>query len=29
VKQFDTSIMGSNFRQRSMRTWNDMHGPNN
>lgn len=29
VKQFGTSIMGSNFRQRSMRTWNDIHGPNN
>jgi hypothetical protein len=29
VKQFATSIMGSNFRQRSMRTWNDVHGPNN
>ncbi len=29
VKQFSTSIMGSNFRQRSMRTWNDRHGPNN
>ena len=29
VRQFGTSIMGSNFRQRSMRTWNDEHGPNN
>ncbi len=29
VKQFATSIMGANFRQRSMRVWNDMHGPNN
>ena len=29
VKQFDTSVMASNFRQRSMRTWNDLHGPNN
>jgi len=29
VKQFGTSIMASNFRQRSMRTWNDRHGPNN
>jgi hypothetical protein len=29
VKQFATSNMGSNFRQRSMRTWNDIHGPNN
>ena len=29
VKQFDTSIMGANFRQRSMRVWNDIHGPNN
>lgn len=29
VKQFSTSMMGSNFRQRSMRVWNDMHGPNN
>lgn len=29
VKQFATSIMGANFRQRSMRTWNDIHGPNN
>jgi len=29
VKQFDTSNMGSNFRQRSMRVWNDVHGPNN
>lgn len=29
VKQFGTSIMGSNFRQRSMTTWNDIHGPNN
>jgi len=29
VKQFDTSVMASNFRQRSMRTWNDAHGPNN
>jgi hypothetical protein len=29
VKQFATSMMGSNFRQRSMRTWNDIHGPNN
>jgi hypothetical protein len=29
VKQFSTSVMGANFRQRSMRTWNDIHGPNN
>jgi hypothetical protein len=29
VKQFSTSIMGANFRQRSMQTWNDKHGPNN
>ncbi len=29
VKQFNTSMMGANFRQRSMRTWNDIHGPNN
>jgi hypothetical protein len=29
VTQFNTSIMASNFRQRSMRTWSDMHGPNN
>ncbi len=29
VKQFETSVMGANFRQRSMRTWNDIHGPNN
>ena len=29
VKQFATSVMGANFRQRSMRTWNDIHGPNN
>jgi len=29
VKQFGTSVMGSNLRQRSMRTWNDLHGPNN
>jgi hypothetical protein len=29
VKQFSTSIMGANFRQRSMRVWNDRHGPNN
>ncbi len=29
VKQFSTSIMGANFRQRSMRHWTDEHGPNN
>jgi len=29
VKQFSSSMMGSNFRQRSMRTWTDVHGPNN
>lgn len=29
VKQFSTSMMGSNFRQRSMRHWTDEHGPNN
>ena len=29
VKQFSASVMGANFRQRSMRVWNDMHGPNN
>ncbi len=29
VKQFGTSVMGANFRQRSMRTWTDIHGPNN
>lgn len=29
VKQYTTSIMGANYRQRSMRTWNDIHGPNN
>ncbi len=29
VKQFASSMMGSNFRQRSMRIWNDVHGPNN
>ena len=29
VKQFNTSVMASNFRQRSMGVWNDRHGPNN
>ncbi len=29
VKQFATSNMGANFRQRSMRFWTDIHGPNN
>ncbi len=29
VKQFNTSVMGANLRQRSMGTWNDIHGPNN
>ena len=29
VKQFATSNMGANFRQRSMRVWDDIHGPNN
>jgi len=29
VKQFSTSVMGANFRQRSMRHWTDAHGPNN
>jgi len=29
VKQFQTSVMASNFRQREMRVWNDIHGPNN
>ncbi|MDA8098082.1 MAG: hypothetical protein M0042_00485 [Nitrospiraceae bacterium] len=29
VKQFAASVMGANFRQRSMRVWNDLHGPNN
>lgn len=29
VAQFNTSIMAANFRQRSMQTWNDKHGPNN
>ena len=29
VKQFSTSMMGANFRQRSMRVWDDIHGPNN
>ena len=29
VMQFATSNMGSNFRQRSMRIWTDVHGPNN
>jgi len=29
VQQFNTSVMASNFRQRSMGTWNDRHGPNN
>jgi hypothetical protein len=29
VAQFATSVMGANLRQRSMHTWNDMHGPNN
>ncbi len=29
VKQFATSNMGANFRQRSMRVWDDVHGPNN
>ncbi len=29
VKQFATSVMGANFRQRSMRIWTDIHGPNN
>lgn len=29
VRQFSTSVMGSNFRQRSMRHWLDEHGPNN
>lgn len=29
VEQFDGTIMGANFRQRSMRHWTDLHGPNN
>lgn len=29
VKQFSSSVMGSNLRQRSMRHWLDTHGPNN
>jgi hypothetical protein len=29
VNQFSTSMMGANFRQRSMRVWDDVHGPNN
>ena len=29
VKQFSTSIMGANFRQRSIQDWKDIHGPNN
>jgi hypothetical protein len=29
VKQFNTSVMGANFRQRSMAVWDDIHGPNN
>jgi len=29
VTQFNTSVMATNFRQRSMQTWNDIHGPNN
>ncbi len=29
VKQFAASVMGANFRQRQMRVWNDIHGPNN
>ena len=29
VKQFGLSVMGSNFRQRSMQHWTDIHGPNN
>jgi hypothetical protein len=29
VKQFQTSVMASNFRQREMRVWNDIHGSNN
>lgn len=29
VKQYSLSVMGSNLRQRSMRHWTDIHGPNN
>lgn len=29
MAQFATSVMGANLRQRSMGTWNDIHGPNN
>jgi hypothetical protein len=29
VKQFATSVMGANLRQRQMRVWTDIHGPNN
>jgi hypothetical protein len=29
VEQFDGTVMGSNFRQRSMTHWTDVHGPNN
>ncbi len=29
VKQFITTIMGTNFRQRTMRTWTDPYGPHN
>jgi hypothetical protein len=29
VEQFTTTIMGTNFRQRTMRTWTDPYGPHN
>lgn len=29
VEQFDSTVMGSNFRQRSTRVWNGVRGPNN
>jgi hypothetical protein len=29
VARFDGATMGANFRPRSMRVWNDVHGPNN
>lgn len=29
VEQFNNTVMGGNVRQRSMRHWTDVHGPNN
>lgn len=29
LKQFSTTIMGTNFRQRTMRTWTEPYGPHN